>query len=96
MRVLLGSLPASTYYKYAENPDSAKLSRDTLDRISHVVGIFKAINILLPRSESADGWIRRPNNAPLFQGRTALEFLMTGGFEQIVAVRRYLDGERSW
>lgn len=94
-RVLLGSIPGSTYYKYADAPDSAKLSRDTLERISHIVGIFKAINILLPRNESADAWIRRANNAPLFKGRSALDFMLAGSFEHIVAVRRYLDGERS-
>ncbi len=95
-RTLLGALPESTFYKYLKNPESAKLSRDTLERISHILGIFKAINILLPRHESADNWVRRPNDAVLFKGRSALDYMLSGSYEHIVTVRRYLDSERSW
>jgi uncharacterized protein (DUF2384 family) len=95
-RVLLGALPESTFYKYQKAPHSARLSHDTLARISHVLGIFKAINLLLPRDESADAWVRRPNGAPLFKGRSALEYMLGGDFEDIAAVRRYLDAERGW
>jgi uncharacterized protein (DUF2384 family) len=95
-RVLLGSIPESTYYKYQKAPRTARLSHDTLARISHLLGIYKAINLLLPRAESADAWVRRPNVAPLFKGKSALEFMLGGEFEDIAAVRRYLDAERGW
>jgi uncharacterized protein (DUF2384 family) len=95
-RTLLGSIPESTYFKYLKNPHTARLSADTLERISHVLGIFKSLNVLLPRHEAADTWIRRPNNAPLFKGRTALEYILSGRFEDLVAVRRYLDAMRGW
>ena len=95
-RTLLGGIPESTFFKHVKNPQSAKLSSDTLERISHVLGIFKSLNVLLPRHESADGWIRRPNNAPLFKGRTALEYMLSGRFEDLVAVRHYLDAMRGW
>lgn len=96
-RTLLGGIAESTFFKYVKNPDAARLSRDTLDRISHVMGVFKAINILLPRHESADAWVRRPNDAAFFKGRSALDYMVKGGgLEHIVDVRRYLDGERSW
>jgi hypothetical protein len=93
-RVLLGGIPESTFYKYMKAPASARLSRDTLDRISHLVGIYKALNVLLPRPEAADAWIRHPNSAPLFHGRTALDRMLEGGFEDIASVRHYLDGVR--
>jgi hypothetical protein len=95
-RVLLGSLPESTFYKYQRAPQAAHLSHDTLARISHLLAIYKAINVLLPRAESADAWVRRPNEAPLFKGRSALEYMLGGEFEDIAAVRRYLDAERGW
>lgn len=95
-RTLLGSIPQSTYHKYARDPDSARLSRDTLERISNLLGIFKAINVLLPRTESADAWVRRPNDAVLFKGRSALDYMLTGRFDDLLDVRRYLDAERSW
>jgi hypothetical protein len=95
-RTLLGSLPESTFYKYQKAPRSAHLSHDTLARISHLLAIYKSINLLLPRAESADAWVRRPNDAPLFKGRSALEYMLGGEFEDIAAVRRYLDAERGW
>jgi hypothetical protein len=95
-RVLLGSLPESTFYKYQKAPESARLSHDTLARISHLLAIYKAINLLLPRAESADAWVRRPNDAPLFKGRSALKYMLGGEFEDIAAVRRYVDAERGW
>lgn len=95
-RVLLGGLAESTFFKYQKAPATARLSHDTLARISHLLGIYKAINLLLPRAESADAWVRRPNDAPLFKGRSALEYMLGGEFEDIAAVRRYLDAQRGW
>ena len=95
-RALLGGMPESTYFKYLKRPQSARLSPDTLERISHVLGIFKSLNVLLPRHEAADAWIRRPNNAALFKGRSAMEYLMSGRFSDLVAVRAYLDTVRGW
>ncbi len=95
-RVLLGSIPESTFYKYLKAPHTAHLSHDTLARISHLLGIYKALNLLLPRAESADAWVRRPNTAPLFKGRSALDYMLGGDFEDIAAVRRYLDTQRGW
>jgi hypothetical protein len=95
-RVLLGSLPESTFFKYQKAPQNARLSHDTLARISHLLGIYKSINLLLPRTESADAWVRLPNDAPLFKGRSALEYMLGGEFEDIAAVRHYLDTQRGW
>jgi antitoxin Xre/MbcA/ParS-like protein len=95
-RILLGSLPESTFYKYQRAPQTAHLSHDTLARISHLLAIYKAINVLLPRAESADAWVRLPNDAPLFKGRSALDYMLGGEFEDVAAVRRYLDAQRGW
>ncbi len=95
-RTLLGGVPESTFYKYAADPQSAHLSRDTLERISHIIGIFKSINVLLPRPEQADTWIKRPNETALFKGRSALDYMLSGRFEDLIAVRRYLDTARGW
>lgn len=95
-RTLLGSIPESTYFKYLKSPSDAHLAPDTLERISHILGIFKSLNILLPMHESADTWIRRPNNAALFKGRTALDYMLSGRFEDLVSVRHYLDSVRGW
>jgi hypothetical protein len=95
-RILLGVLPQSTYTKYMRDPDSALLSYDTLQRISMLLGIFKAINVLLPDEQLADEWIAKLNAHPLFKGKSAKELLLEGSFESLAAVRAYLDAQRGW
>jgi hypothetical protein len=78
------------------DPKSATLSYDTLQRISHLYGIFKAINVLLPDERLADAWISQPNDDPLFKGATPKDVMLEGTLESIAAVRAYLDAERGW
>ncbi|HEV3154430.1 MAG TPA: MbcA/ParS/Xre antitoxin family protein [Candidatus Baltobacteraceae bacterium] len=92
---LLG-LKASTYFKHQRDPAHAQLSRDTLERISYILGIYKALQILLPRKEAADSWIRRKNSAPVFNGHAPLDLMLAGKVGDLYVVRRYLDGERGW
>jgi uncharacterized protein (DUF2384 family) len=95
-RVLLGAIPESTYFRYMKAPGRARLSHDTLERASHILGIFKALNVLFPKTEAADAWIKRPNDAALFKGRSALDYMLSGAFTDLVAVRAYLDAQRGW
>jgi uncharacterized protein (DUF2384 family) len=95
-RILLGIVPQSTYTKYMREPKSATLSYDTLQRISHLYGIFKAINVLLPDERLADAWIAQPNDHPLFKGASPKDVMLDGTLESIAAVRTYLDAERGW
>lgn len=92
---LLGLKPSS-YFKYRRDPDDARLSRDTLERISYVLGIYKALQILLPRKEAADAWIRNANSAAVFNGHAPLDLMLRGKVADLYLVRRYLDGERGW
>lgn len=92
---LLGLKP-STYFKYQRSPEHARLGRDTLERISYIFGIYKALQILLPRKEAADTWIRNPNGAAIFNGHAPLRLMLAGKVSDLYMVRRYLDGERGW
>lgn len=94
-RTLLGKPPASTFFKWKATRE-AKLGADTLDRISYLLGIYKALNILLPSRRAADEWIREPNHAPLFNGQSALERMLSGHVVDLADVRRYLDAQRGW
>ncbi len=91
--ILLGISARSTYYKWKKNTDVV-LSRDTLERISYILGIYKSLQILLPDKKLADEWIKRPNSAPLFDGRSALDLMMSGRVADLFIVRQYLDAER--
>jgi hypothetical protein len=86
----------STYFKWKKDPDSARLGRDKLERLSYVFGIYKALQLLLPEPAAADGWLHRPNSAAPFGGRSALERLMSGNVADLYVVREYLDTARGW
>jgi hypothetical protein len=88
---LLGLASRTTFFRWKKSPP-ASLPPDAIERLSHVFGIYKSLQILLP-AELSSGWIHRPNDAPLFGGRPALE-LMLGGVAGLFLVRAYLDGER--
>lgn len=91
---LLGEPARSTYFGWRKHPDSASLPRDTLERLSNLLGIWKSLQILLPDVGAADAWVRRPNTAPLFGGRSALQQMLAGNVSDLNLVRRYLDGVR--
>ncbi|MDB5773074.1 MAG: hypothetical protein V7606_1189 [Burkholderiales bacterium] len=91
---LLGDPPRSTYYKWKKQPDATRLARDTLERISYVLGIYKALQILLPDQKAADAWVKKPNTAPLFGGKSALERMLSGNVADLYVVRQYLDAMR--
>lgn len=88
---LLG-VPPSTFLRWRKN-GRGKLSVDSLERISHLLGIFKDLHVLLPDGDAADAWIKMPNAAPMFGGRSALDRMLAGQVGDLFVVRRYLDAQ---
>lgn len=76
-----------------EKDPQRTLDADTLTRISYLVGIFKALNILYSK-KLADVWTQRPNANPIFGGQTALAYMVKGGIPAMQIVRRLLDARR--
>jgi hypothetical protein len=91
-RELLGGVSHGPYYTWKRNPDRA-LDRDTLLRISYLVGIFKALHIL-HSEQLADAWVRLPNTNRVFGGVTPLAYMIRGGAPAMQTVRRLLDARR--
>ncbi len=91
---LLGDPPRSTFFAWRKAPEKAKLTRDTLERLSNILGIYQSLQILLPQPQAADAWVRQPNSAPPFGGRPALERMLAGNVSDLNFVRRYLDSVR--
>jgi hypothetical protein len=89
---LLGGMASSTYYAIKKSPRRT-LDPDTMLRISYLIGIFKALNILYSKA-LADRWIGLPNTSPIFRGIAPLEYMIRGGIPAFAAVRRLLDARR--
>jgi hypothetical protein len=91
-KLLLGGISNGPYYEMKKSPDRL-LDTDRLLRISYLVGIFKALNILYSR-KLADAWITLPNSNRIFGGRTPLAYMLSGGVPAMHTVRRLLDARR--
>lgn len=92
-RRLLGGISNGAYYALKKSP-RRPLDEDRLRRISFLVGIFKALNILYG-DELADLWMQRPNRNRIFGGLTPCEYLARGGLPAFASVRKLLDARRS-
>lgn len=93
-RNLLGEPASATFYKWRQEKSAKKLDSGTLERISYIFGIHKALCILLPTERAAYEWVKKPNSAPLFNGSSALDRMLDGNVADLYEVRKYLDGER--
>jgi hypothetical protein len=91
-RRLLGEPPRSTFFAWRKAPAQAALSRDTLERLSLLLGIYKSLQILLPDAAAADAWVKKPNAA--FGGSSALALMLGGNVGDLLRVRRWLDAVR--
>lgn len=83
----------TTFYQWKQGKVGV-LDRHVLERLSYLFGIHAALQILLPVPERADEWVRKPNDAPLFGGRSALERMLGGQVADLYVVRHYLDAQR--
>ena len=92
-RRLLGDPPESTFYKWKRQQDGAP-GRDTVERISYLLGIWKSLQILFPEPAQADAWLHTPNAAALFGGHSALQRMLSGNVADLYVVRQYLDAQR--
>lgn len=93
---LLG-VSRATLYQWRNASEKGKvgaLDRNTLERLSYIFGIYKALQILFPTEQRATSWLRAPNAAPLFNGQTALDRMTRGQVGDLYVVRQYLDAVR--
>ena len=73
-RQLLGGISNGAYYALKKGSDRT-LDEDKLRRISYLVGIFKALNLLYSE-DLADRWMQLPNKNRIFRGTTPHAYLI--------------------
>ena len=92
-RQLLGGLSTGSYHGFKKQVTQRVLAQDALTRVSLLIGIFKALNILYSEP-LADAWPTLPNRNALFRGASPLTFMLQHGLPGILEVRRLLDARR--
>ena len=93
--ILMGDIPRSSYYNGIKK-HTGRLTRDQKERISFLLGIYKALKILFIDSAQGMSWINRKNTLSPFNGLTPKEYMLEGSIIHLAAVRRFLDFWRGY
>jgi hypothetical protein len=92
---LLGNPGRSTLARWKAKAADGKdvdIGADRLERMSYLLGVHKALNILYTRPELAARWLHHLNKDSYFGDRAPLEFMLRGGaVVDLYRVRSYLD-----
>ena len=68
-------------------------SVDQLERMCYVVGIYQALHAMFSNPDQANSWIHRPNAAPLFGGKPALDLMLEDSVNGLRLVDQYLNAQ---
>jgi hypothetical protein len=90
---LLG-LKRSTWFKYKSHPETASFSPDLIERLSYILNIHAALRILFSNPDSVYQWVRKPNQAPFYNGRSAMDVMLQGRVVDLWSVASRLNAER--
>jgi len=91
-RCLLGGVSNGVFYQMKSGQKKI-LDQDKLTRVSLLLGVFKALNILYSR-KLADAWVTLPNSNPMFKGEAPVAYMIKGGLPALIRVRQLLDARR--
>ncbi|HEY0396306.1 MAG TPA: antitoxin Xre-like helix-turn-helix domain-containing protein [Candidatus Elarobacter sp.] len=75
--------------RWKGNAESAELTRDQLERISYVLGIYAGLHAILAESPLADTWVHRANAD--FGDGSPLQRMLAGNVGDLAYVRHYVD-----
>lgn len=92
--LLLLGLKRSTWFKYKSHPETANFSVDLIERLSYILNIHAALRILFSHPDSVYQWVRKPNKAPFYSGRSAMEVMLQGRVVDLWSVASRLNAER--
>ena len=89
-RTLLGRPARTTFYRWRKG-ETGGVTLDTMERLSHLLAIYAALHSIYLDHGRADAWVRRPNDASLFDGHAPVELLLFGRVADLYEVRRYVE-----
>lgn len=90
--VLLGDIAPRTYQRWKKGR-LGRVGPDLAARLSNLMGIHKALQLLFADPQRGYGWLKRPNGD--FADTSALEIMLNGQLTDLMRIRRYLDASRS-
>jgi len=85
----------AAFYKYREQPASARLNDDQLERISYILNIHGALRVVFSNPENVYGYMKMANDNSYFSGKSPLELISSGSFASLYEVFKQVDAMRS-
>ncbi len=95
--LILGTPSRSTYFgwiKAARDHRELMLPTDTLIRISAILGIHQAMQILFAIDHEQAAWLKNPHRSQPFAGQPPIALIAGGTQDGLMAVRRFLGALR--
>jgi len=74
-----------------KGPHFSFMTQEVLERISFVLKIYKYLQMLFPKGEQSNAWIKKSNDA--FGGETALSVILTDKNDGLLKVTEYLSSQ---
>lgn len=81
---------ADGQFEGLRNANFSDIPVEVLERAAILLDIYSVLHSIFADVSVADDWIRLPNRARLFGGRSALAAMVDNGLEMLRAVRDYL------
>jgi hypothetical protein len=91
--ILLGGIAPATYHKW-KGGNIGAFTRDQIERLSLILGIYKGIELLFSNADGGRRWLKAANHDLPFGGRAPLGRMLLGSIDDLFSVRRYLDAWR--
>jgi len=97
---LLGGISVESYNDIQQRAESSlpiTMTPDTVERLSLLLGIWKALQLLVPheRPELAFAWFNKSNSSPLLQNMSIKHYLLEKNtLESFYVVKDYLNSNR--
>lgn len=78
------------------NGDVEGADVELLERLSNLLGIYKALKMLGVGTDGGRLWLRGPNQSAAFDRGSPLDRMLRGDPKDLAAVRQYLDAQFEW
>ena len=92
MARVLGLSPEQFQRYRATGLPEESVNDDLTTRVSLVLGIERALEILLAEESDIRNWVNDPSKATLFEGSTPKTIMVNGQLGDLRKIRTYLDG----
>lgn len=89
----LFDVPIATWNRMKAGQYRGTLDRDKTMRASLIIGIFKSLRLLF-NGPLEYGWPALKNSGPLYEDRTPVELMISGGIPAMMRVRDHVDAMR--